>query len=184
MAANTYHFITHWKIRATCEEVYRTLEDIDTLANWWPSVYLDVKVLERGMPGGVGKVVDIYTKGWLPYTLRWKFRVTETHFPGGFTLDACGDLSGKGVWTFTQDGNNCLITYDWRIDAEKPLLRYFSFIMKPVFSANHHWAMKKGEESLALELLRRKATTEAERNKIPLPPKPAFPHNLTKNKIL
>ena len=34
------------------------------------------------------------------------------------------------------------IIYDWRIRANKPLLRYLSFIMKPIFSANHHWAMR------------------------------------------
>lgn len=184
MANNEYHFITTWKIKATCEEVYQTLEDIDTLADWWPSVYLDVKVLERGLPGGVGKIVSLYTKGWLPYTLRWKFRVTETRFPSGFSLDAYGDLAGRGIWTFIQDGDDCLIKYDWKIDAEKPLLRNLSFIMKPVFSANHHWAMKKGEESLVLELQRRRAKTAAERNKIGPPPRPTFPHNLTNNKIL
>ena len=174
MPANEYHFVTNWKIKATCEEVYRTLEDIDALSTWWPSVYLDVKVLQRGAPGGVGKVVDLYTKGWLPYTLRWRFRVTETCFPNGFSLDAFGDLAGKGVWTFAQDGDNCFTTYDWKIDAEKPLLRNFSFIMKPIFSANHHWAMKKGEESLALELQRRRAKTAAERNSVPAPPQPTF----------
>jgi len=29
------------------------------------------------------------------------------------------------------------ITYDWRIRADKPLLRYLSFVFKPIFSANH-----------------------------------------------
>jgi len=30
---------------------------------------------------------------------------------------------------------------DWRIRAEKPLLRYRSFLVKPVFGANHRWVM-------------------------------------------
>ncbi|HWB25580.1 MAG TPA: SRPBCC family protein [Chitinophagaceae bacterium] len=184
MAANKYHFITHWKVDATCEEVYRTLEDINTLATWWPSVYLDVKVLRKGQPGGVGKVVALYTKGWLPYTLRWQFTVTQTNFPTGFALTAHGDLTGSGVWTFTRQDATCVVTYDWQIDAEKPLLRYLSFLMKPLFAANHRWAMKKGEESLALELLRRRAAATGEHVNIPPPPKPTFPHNLTRNKIL
>jgi hypothetical protein len=62
------------------------------------------------------------------------------------------------------------IIYDWKIKADKPLLRNFSFIMKPLFSANHRWAMAKGEESLKLELARRHAKTEAERARIPAPP--------------
>jgi hypothetical protein len=46
------------------------------------------------------------------------------------------------------------IAYDWRIRAEKPLLRYLSFLFKPVFSANHRWATARGEESLKAELAR------------------------------
>ena len=63
------------------------------------------------------------------------------------------------------------ITYDWRIRADKALLKYLSFMFKPMFSANHRWAMAKGEESLKLELLRRYADSDAERAKAPAPPK-------------
>jgi hypothetical protein len=31
-------------------------------------------------------------------------------------------------------------------------LRYLSFLFKPFFSANHRWAMARGEESLRREL--------------------------------
>jgi hypothetical protein len=120
----------------------------------------------------MGKVVDLYTKGWLPYTLRWQFRVTETRYPNGFTLEAWGDFTGRGIWTFSQDGEWVDITYDWKIRADKPLLRDFSFIMKPIFSANHRWAMAKGLESLRLELARRHAATAEERSRVPAPPRP------------
>ncbi len=64
------------------------------------------------------------------------------------------------------------ITYDWRLSAEKPLLRNLSFLLKPVFEANHRWAMAQGEESLKLELARRRATSDAERASVPPPPGP------------
>jgi hypothetical protein len=44
--------------------------------------------------------------------------------------------------------------------------------MKPIFSANHRWAMAKGEESLKLELARRHAANQEELALIPAPPKP------------
>jgi uncharacterized protein YndB with AHSA1/START domain len=179
LSTNAYHFITRWYVPASPEEVYRTLEDVETLAVWWPSVYLDVKILEKGQKGGVGKVVELFTKGWLPYTLRWKFRVTHTDFPNGFALEAIGDFVGKGVWTFTPNGSGTTISYDWQIEAEKPLLKKLSGLMKPIFSMNHEWAMAKGLESLELELRRRKG----EKN-VPAAPKPTFPHNWTNNKIL
>jgi len=182
-----YHFISHWKVKSTKEEVYDVLGNAEGLARWWPSVYLDVKVLEPGDLLGVGKVVELFTKGWLPYTLRWSFMVTAVDKPNGFTIVPSGDFSGRGIWTFEQDKPNpeyCNIIYDWKIRAEKPLLRKLTFLVRPVFSANHLWAMKKGEESLKLELLRRNTVNAEEKKLIPQPPKPTFPHNLTNNKIL
>ncbi|MBX9784458.1 MAG: hypothetical protein K2X48_14310 [Chitinophagaceae bacterium] len=52
-------------------------------------------------------------------------------------------------------------------------------MMKPIFSLNHTWAMKKGLESLLLEIRRRKGEAN-----VPAPPPPTFPHNITSNKIL
>ncbi|HYM83306.1 MAG TPA: SRPBCC family protein [Candidatus Dormibacteraeota bacterium] len=164
-ATNDYHFITRWRIPATADEITAILSDAQALARWWPSVYLDVRVLEPGDERGVGKVVDLWTSGWLPYTLRWRFEVTEVA-PDGFTIVATGDFDGRGIWTLRPDpvGGDAgsgeawtLVEYDWRIRAEKPLLRRLSFLMKPLFSANHRWAMARGEESLRLEVARRHA---------------------------
>jgi len=171
MSSNDYHFITHWRVKSTIEEVADILDNATDLVRWWPAVYLDVQVLQPGDEQGLGKVVSLYTKGWLPYTLRWQFRVTEVR-ADGFTLEAWGDFDGRGIWTYEQDGSWVNVTYDWKILAEKPLLRNFSFIMKPIFSANHRWAMAKGEESLVLELARRHAVTQEERALVPAPPQP------------
>jgi hypothetical protein len=175
---HAYHFISRWHVEATPEEVYHTLEDVNELTRWWRSVYLDVKILEKGQEGGVGKLVELFTKGWLPYTLRWKFRVTHTEFPKGFSLEAIGDFEGRGIWTFTPTTTGTEIIYDWKIEAQKPLLKKLSGLIKPIFSMNHEWAMAKGFESLALELRRRKG----EKN-VPEPSVPTFPHNFLDNRI-
>lgn len=144
------------------------------LVRWWPSVYLAAEEVRPGDKDGVGRVVSLTTKGWLPYILRWQFRVTEARRPTGFSLEAQGDFVGQGVWTFRQDGAWVTITYDWRIRADKGILRYLSFMMKPLFAANHRWAMARGEESLKLELQRRRARTPEERARVPAPPGPTF----------
>jgi hypothetical protein len=155
MSANEYHFISHWRVEGTIEEVSDVLGDATDLPRWWPAVYLAVQQIEPGGADGIGRVVELHTKGWLPYTLRWFFRITASRRPYGFSLDAWGDFEGRGEWTLAQDGRFADIVYDWRIRAEKPLLRYLSFLLKPVFSANHRWAMARGEESLRAELGRR-----------------------------
>lgn len=177
-AANEYRFVTTWLLDATPEEVADVLADAPALTRWWPAVYLSVERIEAGDELGVGSLVRLRTKGFLPYTLRWNFRVTEVVPGHGFSLKAAGDFVGTGVWTFERVGQETVVTYDWRIRAEKRLLRRLSLVMKPLFAANHRWAMARGEESLRLELARRRTTTLDARMRIPAPPGPTFPHNI------
>jgi len=168
--APEYTFVTNWRLRATAQEVFDILADPLGLARWWPSVYLQVTELAPAEPAkGLGPVIGLHTKGWLPYTLRWNFRVVESTPPTGFRLVAHGDFEGTGVWTLTQDGEFVDVRYDWRILAEKPLLRYGSVVLRPFFAANHRWAMARGEESLELELRRRRGE-----HAVPAPPGATF----------
>jgi len=168
--APEYVFLTRWRLQGTAEEVFDVLADPLALKRWWPSVYLDVReVKPAAQPGGVGRVIDLYTKGWLPYTLRWNFTVTESTRPSGFKLVAHGDFEGTGVWKIRQDGDFVEATYDWRISAEKALLRYGTPVLRPIFAANHRWAMARGLESLELELRRRRGETG-----VPEPPGATF----------
>ncbi len=154
---NSYQFITRWRVEGTCAEVADVLGEPVAFARWWPSVYLDVQELAPPNAHGVGRRVKLITKGRLPYRLRWEFEVVESRSPHGFTIVARGDFDGRGVWTFEQDGRFVDIVFDWRIRAEKPLVRNLSFLLKPLFEANHRWAMARGEEGLKEELARRRA---------------------------
>jgi hypothetical protein len=173
MAAPEYRFLTRWSVLGTVSEVADVLGDAKELSRWWPAVYLSVQELEAGDERGVGHRVRLRTKGVLPYTLDWELRVSESRYPHGFTVEAEGDLAGRGVWTFDEAGARTLATYEWHVRAEKPLLKLLSPLLRPLFSANHRWAMRRGEESLELELARRRAATPAERSRIPAPPAPA-----------
>jgi hypothetical protein len=155
VASNDYVFVTHWQVDASPAEVYDVVIEGTDYVRWWPQVYLEVVETAAGDEHGLGKAARLLTKGWLPYQLRWQMRVVETHYPDGFTLDATGDFVGSGVWTFNADGPRTKITFDWRLRAEMPLLRRLSFVFKPFFSANHRWAMAKGQEGLIAELARR-----------------------------
>lgn len=168
-----YRFFTEWRVAGDVSEVKAILGDAPSLPRWWPSVYLGVVQRQEGGPGGVGRVLDLHTKGWLPYTLRWTLRITEPLTDTGFALEAAGDLEGNGRWTFRQDGPEVVITYDWRIHATKPLLRRLAWLLRPAFSANHEWAMRRGEESLRLELRRRRGSGSSA-DSVPPPPPATF----------
>jgi hypothetical protein len=167
-----YEFVSRWRVDGTCGEVADILSEPLSFVEWWPSVYLDVEELRPPDARGLGRRVRFRSKGWLPYTIRWESEMVESRYPHGFTIVANGDFEGRGIWTFEQDGSNVLVTYDWRLSAEKPLLRSLSFLLRPLFEANHRWAMAQGEESLKLELLRRRASSAAGRASVPAPPGP------------
>jgi len=169
---SSYRFITEWHVEGTCGEVADVLGDPVGLARWWPSVYLAVEELEPPNASGTGRRVRLFTKGWLPYTLHWEFVVTQSRYPSGFTIEATGDFVGRGEWTFVQEGPTVKIMYDWNILVEKPLLKFFTPVLRPVFEANHRWAMAQGETSLKLELERRRAASDRARAAIPQPPGP------------
>jgi hypothetical protein len=174
MPSSDYHFIDRWRVEGDVKEVADILEDALSLPRWWPSVYFEVQELEPGGEGGVGKLIRLRAGGWLPYTLRINFRTVSSDYPHGFAMDASGDLEGKGIWTFEQDGPDVKVTYDWTIQANKAIIRSLSFILKPIFRSNHNWTMKRGEESLKLELLRRRATNPEAAARVPAPPRPSF----------
>jgi Polyketide cyclase / dehydrase and lipid transport len=165
-----YVFRTVWRVAGTVAEVRDVLADGSSLPRWWPAVYLAVEPLREGDEAGVGGEIALLTRGLLPYTLSWTARTVTPITDSGFALTATGDLDGTGRWTFEQVGPEAVVTYDWRVGARKPLLRRLTWLLRPVFAANHRWAMARGEESLRLELRRRRATTEEERRAVPPPP--------------
>jgi hypothetical protein len=172
MTSNDYAFVTRWRVEGTVAEVVMPCSATPrrSRAGGPPSTWKCTCSCPAMRPVW-GRTVELLTQGWLPYRLRWRIVTTEVR-ADGFALDASGDFEGRGVWGFVQAGAAVDITYDWRIRARKPLLRSLSWLLKPVFAANHRWAMARGEESLALELQRRRARTDSERAGIPEPPPP------------
>jgi hypothetical protein len=156
---NTYHFVTRWRVRADAEEVYDIISQPLEYPRWWPSVYLDCREINPGATNGMGRRVRFHTKGLLPYTLQWESSVTEAAPPGRLVVEASGDLNGRGAWTFARNGIFTDITFEWTIEVGKSLLRYLTPVLRPVFEANHRWAMEQGEICLREELIRYRART-------------------------
>lgn len=172
MPANDYAFVSHWRVRGTVDEVSDIVGDATSLPRWWGSVYREVEQTDPGDDKGVGKTFTVRAVGWLPYSLRLRFRQTGERSANGFPVAVSGDLNGVGVWTFEQDGEDVAVTFEWTVRAEKALLRRFSAVMKPIFASNHYWTMRRGEESLRIELQRLHAHTPEERALVPAPPGP------------
>ncbi len=158
MSANQYHLVTHWHVEGTIEELSIILRDAASFPKWWKQVYLDARIVRPGNERGIGKVAEVRTRGFLPYILNWRVTVVESNGSHGFAVEASGDFSGRGVWTLKQSDAHVEAIFDWSVRVNKPLLRRLSFLLKPIFAANHRWAMGRGEEAVVDELLRRRAS--------------------------
>jgi len=107
MATNEYHLTTDWRFEGTIEEVSDLLSDSRAMARWWHAFVRELDEREPGDARGIGKVVSLHVKGWLPYKLRWSFRVTESHAPHGFSIEAWGDLNGRNLWADDSKQSEC-----------------------------------------------------------------------------
>jgi hypothetical protein len=84
-----------------------------------------------GDESGVGRRIRLHTKGWLPYTLRWESCATEVKGPHLLALRASGDFDGRSIWTLEHRDGLVNVTFDWKLKADKPLLRNSSFLLEP-----------------------------------------------------
>lgn len=151
MATNDYAFLTEWHVPAPPDVVFDIISDVEGYPRWWPEVYLAVDV-ERPPEGGhSGTRAHLLTKGKLPYRLRWTAETIRSDPPRALEIRATGDFDGHGVWTLEPHAGGTCVRFDWRLRAEKPLLRTLSFALKPLFSWNHRWAMARGFEGIVEE---------------------------------
>ena len=60
-----------------------------------------------------------------------------------------GDLRGRGVWTLDPlPGGGTHVRFDWRVHADRALLRALTPILRPALRWNHNWAIARAIEGL------------------------------------
>jgi uncharacterized protein YndB with AHSA1/START domain len=143
--ANEYVFIDEWDVLAPQEAVFEALADARTYPQWWRPVYIAV---DADCPPGVGCVSHHEFKGRLPYHLKTRSEIVRLESPREFEVMVEGDLTGKGIWTLTPTGDGVHVRFDWRVLADRPLLRYLTPLLRPLFRWNHNWSIKRAIEGL------------------------------------
>ena len=143
--AAAYVFVDEWDVDAPIEAVFEALADARTYPEWWRPVYLTV---ESDGPAEVGRSSQQYFKGRLPYRLRTKSQIVALERPRRFETEVEGDLSGRGIWTLTSNDGRTHVRFDWQVNADRPLLRYLTPLLRPLFRWNHNWAIARAMEGL------------------------------------
>ena len=138
--ASEYVFVDEWDVAAPAKAVYDVVVDARSYPEWWRPVYLSVEG-ERG--------ANLHHfKGRLPYTLKMQAELVREDRPRQFEVRVDGDLRGKGIWTFTPRDGGTHVRWDWIVLADRPLLRYLTPVLKPLFRWNHNWVVARAREGL------------------------------------
>jgi len=166
-----FHFLTTWRVQGTSGEVADVLRDLRDLPRWWPAVCLAAEELEGPGDRGLGQRVRVQCRAWLPRTLRCECRVIESRYPERVVLELRGDMTGQVTWAFAQDGAWVNVTSEWTLRTGAVEATLLDWAAGWAFERNYRWAMQQGEESLAVELLRRRAAGDPAR-RVPAPPGP------------
>jgi uncharacterized protein YndB with AHSA1/START domain/quercetin dioxygenase-like cupin family protein len=144
-ASGEYVFVDEWDVAAPPQAVFDALADARTYPEWWTPVYLDV---DAEGPPTLGKVSRQHFKGRLPYHLHTTSTITRLEPPRVVQGDVEGDLRGRGTWTLTPTATGTHVRFDWRVLADRPLLRTLTPVLRPVFRWNHDWAIARAMDGL------------------------------------
>jgi hypothetical protein len=152
MSTNYYVFVDSFVAPCNVETAYQYIKQIEEYPRWWGNVYKKIVKLKDAPPDMPGARYAVTFGGFLPYTLTIENEVTLVERPRRIEFDAFGDLEGKGIWKFEPVEGGTKIIFDWRVAANKPIIRAFSFLLKPLFKANHAYCVRKANEGLRKDL--------------------------------
>lgn len=140
-----YVFVDEWHVDAPPDAVFDALADATTYPKWWRPVYIDTTT---DGPPGPGRTSQQHFKGRLPYHLHTSSTITRYEPPTVLGADVEGDLRGRGLWTLTPRDGGTDVQFDWRVYAEKPVVRALTPVLRPLFRWNHAWAIARARDGL------------------------------------
>ena len=156
MPTNAYHFIEHWSIPdIPPEEVWPIIADAQLLPHWWTGVYLESQRLGPAKTG-IGARYRVKARGFLPYKLDFMIETRALERNRLVEVKTYGDFSGVWRATFSAEAGGTRVDLDWQVTVEKPLIRWLSPLLKPLFAWNHTWTTPRGEAGLRAYLARQR----------------------------
>lgn len=139
--ASQYVFVDEWHVDAPPEAVYDVLADGASYPRWWTPVYLEATT--------EGETTVQHFKGRLPYHLHTRTRTVRADRPHQLEGETTGDLRGTGIWTLTRTAADTTeLRFDWRVHADRPLLKLLTPLLRPALRWNHRWAIARAVEGL------------------------------------
>ena len=147
-----YSFVTYWNFNAPVERVWKEIRSMDTWTEWWKYV----KSVELIQPGDENDIHSVRRITWttaLPYKLTFDSELIYLDPLKCIEGNVYGELTGTGIWTFTNNGHGTTVRYDWVVSTSKWWMKIVEPLARPVFKWNHDRVMHAGYKGLAKRLL-------------------------------
>jgi uncharacterized protein YndB with AHSA1/START domain len=141
-----YRFRDRWVVPHPIEDVYDLLGEIVAYPQWWPDVFLSAEG-DSGPPEP-GKRVDLRTRGYLPYRLRYSMECVEAERPTRIRSRLSGDFEGVAEWNLQHDADGTVAELTFEPVVNKPGVRELTPVLRPLFRSNHVWAMRRGQKRI------------------------------------
>ena len=159
MPSNVFRFEENWEIPgATVSEVYDVLADGRLLPLWWKGVYLEAAPLSEGAGSPkLGDKLRARARGALPYELNFNLEAVVLEPGKRVVVKSTGDYDG--TWSATLSPRNGGVHMDivWEVTVLRPIMRFLSPVLRPVFAWNHNWTKTRGENGLRAYLAQQQA---------------------------
>lgn len=165
---------SEWILDARKEEILRIFDDPLSLTRWWAPVFMRGELISGG-ENEVGLTARFYTKGLLPHTFQFTARIDRLDERRELRILTWGDFDGHCCINLSEAGESARVRIRWRTVVHQPYIRSLVRLFKPVFVANHRWAMRRGCEGLQAEIWERRNSNQKTVQPVA---KPTFPHNL------
>lgn len=148
-----YHFYTENILKAPVNKVWGILEDANGWSKWSKG-FKKIEILGPEPKVKLGSILDCEVKGSLPYSLKFKLKVTALNPPLSMYYKADGHLQGPGKWELEQTDDGTVIKYWWDVGMTNPFFNFLSQIgfIKRAMERNHDRVMEQGHINLQKQL--------------------------------
>jgi hypothetical protein len=138
-----YVLVSRWPVECSRDELWGVLDDLlatDDPFSWW----LSVQVTDFD-----GSSMRVRTASVFGYALTFTMNDLVLHRPDSLEFAATGDLRGSGQVRIDELGPRaCGLLIDWRVTADRPWMRRWAWLLRPVFVAGHRLTMHQGRRHL------------------------------------
>ncbi len=149
----TFNINSIWNVNVPATDLSFVIDNPQKISQWWSAVFLQADVLGGDFYAQGGLKVKLRAKGILPLSFKFIARVFYNQSKQQLIVKTRGDFSGIGTINLVAVHNQkSQIHINWRTSVNNHLPYPLMLLFKPIFIANHHWAMRRGIQGLMTEL--------------------------------